>query len=734
MTDTDIIDLTPRNPATDLAGGGRLVQRRKPGGPAWLRRLLLPFRGRASWRMAVLVFVSLLTAQWVMISLATYLNLHTQNEQIAQNLLGDVKALVNMAVAPGTAAQPITPQASQALLSHTPIAGIVVYDATFQPVQRLGEPVITQAISAASVGTIYKSPGQHHYEFVVQADGAQGGAYFVVVRVLSTQVAALDKAFLASAAMLALIFATFVTVIVVIVQHSWYIAPYLFLRRNLLRAAKNPERVVLEKSPYPAGDEIGQTIMLVQDLIKTNTKNLTQIKNAAQTQIHKLAYFDAMTGLPNRTLFLRELDRLTRLAEEKTGRKERFAVVVADLDHFKDFNDSMGHAVGDAILQAVGKRLRASLPHAAVVARCGEDEFAVAMPLFGTITSAQALGEWVQQIIKSAPYDVMSESFQVRASVGVATFPDNASNVEQVLRNADIALNRSKEEGRDCLREYLPEFDAAVQARFQMLRDLRVALEKDQLTLFYQPQFDLTSGRLIGAEALIRWFQPDPASPDTPRFISPAAFIPIAEQSGLIVPIGEWVMRRAFETAKMWHAAGLEIRMAINVSGQQFYKSDLVALTRNLLTETAIDPHWIELEITESVFMDDMQFAIEALNRLRDIGVELAIDDFGTGYSSLSYLRQFPVDRLKIDQSFIRNALTNSADAAIVRTIIKLCQALKLKVIAEGVETKEHEMFLREEGCDEVQGFRYAKPLPEAEFRRFVASYPSDMAFFDKGN
>lgn len=719
----DIIDVTPPK---------ALPTPPQRGGNAGLRRLLLPFRLRASWRMAGLVFLSLLLAQLVMVALAAYLTLQAQRAQIASGLQTDVNALINVVLAQATPDMPVSAPMQAALLSRTNLAGMVIYDAALQPVQRLGEPVITPITSPQAVGTVYKSPSQQHFEFVLRTDTASGIPYYIVARILADRVPVLDVGFVTGAAGLALIFALLVTIVVVIVQHNWYIAPYLFLRRNLIRAAKNPERAILEKSPYPTGDEIGQTIMLVQDLIKTNTKNLNQMKNAAQTQIHKLAYFDAMTGLPNRTLFLRELDRLTRLAEEKTGKKERFAVVVADLDHFKDFNDSMGHAVGDAILQAVGKRLRASLPHAAVVARCGEDEFSVAMPLFGTVTSAKTLGEWVQQIIKSAPYEILSETFQVRASVGVATYPDNAADVEQVLRNADIALNRSKEEGRDCIREYLPDFDAAVQQRFQTLRDLRVALEKDQLTLFFQPQFDLATGRMIGAEALIRWFQPDPAAPNGMRTISPAAFIPVAEQSGLIVPIGEWVMRRAFETAKMWHAAGLELRMAINVSGQQFYKSDVVALTRSLLAETAIDPHWIELEITESVFMDDMHFAIETMNRLRDLGVELAIDDFGTGYSSLSYLRQFPIDRLKMDQSFIRNALTNSGDAAIVRAIIKLCHALNLKVIAEGVETREHEVFLREEGCDEVQGFRYAKPLPEAELRRLASTYSGDLSSFDR--
>ena len=290
-----------------------------------------------------------------------------------------------------------------------------------------------------------------------------------------------------------------------------------------------------------------------------------------------------------------------------------------------------------------------------------------------------------------------------------------------------MALNRAKEEGRDNLQEYSKDYERVVQARFQMLRDLRNALDNEELLLHFQPQFDLKTGRIIGAEALLRWFT------DDGQFISPAEFIPVAEQSGLIVPIGDWVMRESFRLAKQCLDMGHEnIRIAINVSGAQFHQSDIVAYTSKLLTETQLPPHHIELEVTESVFMDDLNHAVDVLKRLHELGVELAIDDFGTGYSSLSYLRQFPIDRLKIDQSFIRDALNDPNDASITKTIIALGRSLSLKVIAEGVETKDHEIFLIEQDCDEVQGFRYSRPVPEEEFLKFLNNYTNDFSYFDK--
>jgi diguanylate cyclase (GGDEF)-like protein len=519
--------------------------------------------------------------------------------------------------------------------------------------------------------------------------------------------------------------------VILLVISQLLIRPILFLRASLQAAATNPEKPPIVRSPFSIKSDLGVAISLTQNLIKANAKNIREIRGRAQDQIHKLAYYDSLTKLPNRVSFLEKLNDFKKRNDESPYESQiQTAVIALDLDHFKDINDSMGHNVGDAILKAVGHRLRSALPETAIVARVGEDEFAIAMPLVGNVTSAKVVAEKIQSMIRSAPFSVFKENFQLRTSLGVATFPNDAHEPEKVLKNADIALNRAKEEGRDTIREYSKDFDIAVQARFQMLRDLRDALEHKQLSLNYQPQLDLNTGKVIGAEALLRWWKPDPNEENGGHFISPVDFIPVAEQSGLIVPIGEWVMKTACKKAVEWHTQGHDIRIAVNVSGAQFHQSDIVNFTRNILEETGIAPHLVELEVTESVFMDDINHTVGILQELHALGVELAIDDFGTGYSSLSYLRQFPIDRLKIDQSFIKSALEDKSDASIAKTIIALGHSLNLKVIAEGVETKEHEVFLKEHNCDEVQGFRYSRPVVAEEFDAFIKSYSGTLDHF----
>jgi diguanylate cyclase (GGDEF)-like protein len=329
---------------------------------------------------------------------------------------------------------------------------------------------------------------------------------------------------------------------------------------------------------------------MAQGLIQQNATNIRQIKSAAQDQIHKLAYYDNLTGLPNRILFIQKLNESIRQDENlPTDAMRKIAIIAIDIDHFKDINDTMGHSIGDTILRAVGKRLRAALPETATVARTGEDEFAVTIPLNDTFPTSRAVAERIAHVIKSEPFKVFSQSFQIRSSIGIATFPDNGSDPDHVLKNADIALNRAKEDGRDTIREYLQDFDKAIQQRFQLLNDLREAMEKDQLSLFFQPQLDLQSQKVIGAEALLRWWKPD-NSKEGGKFISPALFIPVAEQSGLIVPMGEWVMHKACETARGWLDQGINLRIAVNVSGAQFQQSDLVETTRRVLEDTGLPP------------------------------------------------------------------------------------------------------------------------------------------------
>jgi diguanylate cyclase (GGDEF)-like protein len=690
------------------------------------------WNSRLSWRIVLAVFLTIMTVQASLMALTLNNYQEQQLFELRQNALSIIAPLIEVK-STDMLASPIERNQQNRVISLTDINGLAIYSTDYQLLSLAGEPVILSAMNENDLGKVYLSSDKRNYEVIYRPGDLNGQPYYIIARLDSTKATDKVAEYVRQNILIMILLSAFVTTVLMIAIGKWLLEPVMFLRDNLALAIASPESPNIARSPYSTNDEIGGAIYSAQELIKQNAKNLRQVKSAAQSQIHKLAYYDALTNLPNRTYFIQKLFEYVRSAGEdgQAANLTRLAVVAFDLDHFKDVNDSMGHNVGDAILGAVGRRLKASLPESAIIARTGEDEFAITYPLTTDMVTAKDIGEKVRNIIVSEPFRVFNESFQIRASFGVATFPDDALDPDQVLKNADIALNRAKEDGRDCIREYLEDFDKAVQARFQMLRDLRNALEQNQLSLNFQPQLDLRTGKVIGAEALIRWFKTD-NSKEGGKFISPVEFIPIAEQSGLIVPIGEWVMEQACIEAKKWHDAGHPIRIAVNVSGEQFQQSDLVAFTRSVIAKTGIEPHLLELEVTESAFMEDIQQTIRTLKELHALGIELAIDDFGTGYSSLSYLRQFPIDRLKIDQSFIRNALNNPDDAAIAKTIIALGRSLNLKIIAEGVETEDHEQFLVAEGCDEVQGYRYSRPVPSKAFTDLIEKYTGDLAFFNQ--
>ena len=688
------------------------------------------WNSRLSWKIVLAVFLTIMTVQASILAL-TLKNYQTQQLfELKENALSVLSSMIDSG-ASNNLVSPIKFEQQQRIIALTSVNGMAIYSTKYNLLSVAGEPTAITLNNESDIDQTFMSDNRTHYEVVFRPSDLNGRPYYIVTRLDSAKANDKISQYVRQSILIMFLLSAFVTTILMIALGKWLLEPIMFLRDNLTLALANPESPNINRSPYDSKDDIGSAIDAAEELIKQNAKNLRQVKTSAQSQIHKLAYYDALTNLPNRTFFIQKLSDYVRQANTEDITVERMAVIAIDLDHFKDVNDSMGHNVGDAILGAVGRRLKSSLPESAVVARTGEDEFAVTYILNSDLITAKDIGEKIRNIISHEPFRVFNESFQVRASVGVSTFPDDAIDPNQVLKNADIALNRAKEDGRDCIREYLEDFDKAVQARFQMLRDLRNALEHNQLTLNFQPQLDLKTGQIIGAEALIRWFKPD-NSKEGGKFISPAEFIPIAEQSGLIVPIGEWVMEKACEEAKRWHDSGYPIRIAVNVSGEQFQQSDLVAFTKSVLEKTGITPRLLELEVTESAFMEDIQQTIKTLKELHALGVELAIDDFGTGYSSLSYLRQFPIDRLKIDQSFIRNALNNSDDAAIAKTIIALGRSLNLKIIAEGVETIEHEHFLVSEGCDEVQGYRYSRPVPAHKFVEFLGRYDGTLAFFNQ--
>lgn len=688
------------------------------------------WESKLSWKIAGVVFITLTVIQASIVTMSIGVR---EAEKIA-DVTEIARSSLFASIDPERVKDfsvPFDDEVANRIIASTPVEGMSIYSIDYNLIKTFGNSpkVINLFPGNSPKQKQFISTDGNNYE-VLLAPIELGSMYYIVTRIDTSEIRKQINNFVYRELYILLLMSAFVTCVLMLALGKELLEPLLFMKSIMRNASENPENPEIPEYPYKKNDtEIGEAISQAVNLIRQNSQNINKIKSTAEDQIHRLAYFDTLTGLPNRTQFLQKLVEESRdLSDEKNACK--LAVVTMDLDHFKDVNDSMGHNVGDAILRSIGKRLRTELPERAIVSRSGEDEFAVMMKLDEEMPNARDVGNKVLEIIRSMPFKVFNETFQIRASVGVSTYPDDGTDISQILKNADIALNRSKEEGRDSLREYSEDFDIAVQQRFTMLRDLRVALEEDQLSLFFQPQINLKTGEIIGAEALLRWWKPNDSKAGG-SYIPPGTFIPIAEQSGLMITLGEWVLRKACEVAVEWEEKfGKPLRVAVNISGAQFYQGDLTGYIKKTLQETGVNPANIELEVTESAFMEDIGKTIRVLHEIHDMGAEIAIDDFGTGYSSLSYLRQFPIDRLKIDQSFIRNALINSDDASITRTIIGLGNTLGLKVIAEGVETKEHEEFLVSEGCHEAQGYRYSKPIDNESFIKFIKEYNGDISSF----
>src|SRR6266852_3482009 len=442
-----------------------------------------------------------------------------------------------------------------------------------------------------------------------------------------------------------------------------------------------------------------------------------------QEQLEYQANYDALTGLPNRNL-LRDRLRQSVFAQRFV---RSIGVVFLDIDHFKFVNDSLGHNTGDKLLQNVAERLTETVRDGDTVARLGGDEFILVL---NDQPGQEVIYRAMQRIMNrvAEPIDIDGQELMVTCSAGISLYPQDGPDVETLLKNADAAMYQAKEKGRNNFQFYTAEMNRQVNERLKTETSLRRALERDEFELYYQPRFNVGSGALVGCEALLRWQHPERG------LLLPERFIALAEETGLIVPIGEWVLKRACAQARAWQKAGASpIAVSVNLSMRQF-KEALATAVGNALEESGLDPRLLEMELTESLIMHDTDAAIRVLGRLREIGVELSVDDFGTGHSSLSYLTRLPISALKIDQSFVQDIKGSGRkdEGLVAQTIISLARNLKLKVVGEGVETAAQFEFLRNHDCDEVQGFHLGKPMPASEFE-LLSARPDAVGVYGPG-
>ena len=495
----------------------------------------------------------------------------------------------------------------------------------------------------------------------------------------------------------------------------------------LAEAAKQRTRALYAGEPQPREEqkyirldgtlvsvEIAAAPLMVENrpAALVTVRDITERK-LSEERIQYLATHDPVTGLPNRNLMD---DRCNQAINHAKRSNQPIAVLYVDLDRFKVVNDGYGHAVGDALLTAVGERLSALVRESDTVARQSGDEFLVLLGDLRSLTNAHVVAQKILDALNK-PFTLSGREVHVTASVGASVYPQDGSTAEALISNADIAMYRAKDLGRNSFQFFTREMSDETHGRIDLETKLRLAIVQNQLRLVYQPKVDLATGRVNGCEALLRWDHPELGA------VSPARFIPVAEDSGLIVAIGDWVLRTACAQNKSWQDAGLPpVVVSVNVSARQFLQKDVVAWVLKVLSESGLAPDQLELELTESLIARDTERAVATVNQLKAAGVKLSIDDFGTGYSSLSYLKRFRVDTLKIDQSFVRNMLNDSDDATIAMAVISLAHNLRMQAVAEGVETADQCQFLRLNRCDGIQGYFFGRPVPAEDFAEMLRS------------
>jgi diguanylate cyclase (GGDEF)-like protein len=439
-------------------------------------------------------------------------------------------------------------------------------------------------------------------------------------------------------------------------------------------------------------------------------ERLQQQEELSKKYYHQLVT-DPLTGLPNRVSFQEDLTRELQMA--RTNGK-MVAVLFLDLDRFKYINDTLGHKVGDQLLLAVASRMKSCLTPLEKLYRLGGDEFIILKACHCERSESVDLAKRILGQIEQ-PFEVEGHDLFISTSIGISFYPEDGDDMDTLYKNADMAMYRAKDSGRNTYQTFDSMMNERAVERLSLEKDLRKAIEREEFVVYYQPQIEVRTGRLIGMEALVRWMSPERG------MVSPGQFIPLAEDTKLIVPIGEWVLRTACRQTKAWQEAGYDpLRVSVNLSAEQFQQPKLIEMIAGVLEETGLDPRSLELEVTESMTMHNIDRAIATMHELEALGIRISIDDFGTGHSSLNYLKKLPIHTLKIDQSFVRDIPDNPDDAAIATAIIAMAHSLNLNVVAEGVETEEQLQFLRERCCDEMQGYLISRPLPPEEFAKFL--------------
>ncbi|MFD2679441.1 putative bifunctional diguanylate cyclase/phosphodiesterase [Bacillus seohaeanensis] len=439
-------------------------------------------------------------------------------------------------------------------------------------------------------------------------------------------------------------------------------------------------------------------------------RDITERKQSEE-KINHQAYHDELTNLPNRRRFNQIMEK--EVTQAKTN-GEKLVVMLLDLDRFKTINDTLGHSIGDLLLKKIAERLHNCIEKKDLVARMGGDEFTLLMPRVRHIHEASTMAEKIMKVLEE-PVIIDKHEIFVSTSIGIVQYPTDGQEVETLMKKADIAMYRAKEKGKSTYKFYHSSVDAQETDKIELEKDLRNAIEEDQFAIYYQPKIDIETREIIGMEALVRWIHP------TKGLISPGCFIPLTEETGLIIPLGEKILRMVCQQLKTWEASGLQLyKVAVNVSTRQFHNENFVESVATILEETKLNPSYLELEVTESTTMNNVNRAEYILNQLVDLGVSIAIDDFGIEYSSLNYLKKYPIHTLKIDQSFIRGLTTDSHNPAIVSAIISLAKHMNLNIVAEGVEDEQQFGFLKEQKCNQAQGYLFNKPLPAKEFEELL--------------